>query len=140
MTAAPAPGSGAALRAGTVYFAIVFAAGFVLGTIRTLFLLPRLGPFGAVLVELPFMLAISWLVCRWLVVRFAVGELWTRRLLMGVVAFILLLAAEVVLSLTLFGGTAAGFVASFGTPEGALGLAGQVAFAAMPLLVRRRWR
>jgi hypothetical protein len=137
VSALPTPGMGAALRAGIVYFVIVIAAGFVLGTIRTLVITPWLGPLGAVLVELPPMLAIAWWVCAWLIERFAVGEGLATRLLMGVVAFILLLMAELVLSLALFGGTVAGFAAAFGTPEGAVGLAGQVAFAAMPLLVRR---
>jgi hypothetical protein len=84
------------------------------------------------------MLAIAWVVCGWLVRRFAVEAAWAERLLMGVVAFVLLMLAELVLSLTLFGGTVAGFVASLGTPEGAAGLAGQVAFAALPLVVRRQ--
>jgi hypothetical protein len=57
---------------------------------------------------------------------------------MGGFAFMLLLVAELVLSLTLFGGTVAGFVANFANPEGAAGLAGQVAFAALPLVVRRQ--
>jgi hypothetical protein len=31
------------LRAGVFYFALVFGAGFVLGTIRTLWVVPRVG-------------------------------------------------------------------------------------------------
>lgn len=135
---APQASAVRALWAGIVYFAVVFAAGFVLGTIRTLLLVPRLGPLGAVLVELPPMLAIAWWVCGWLIERCAVGEGWADRLQMGGVALVLLLTAELLLSLALFGGTAAGFAAALGTPEGAAGLAGQVAFAAMPLLVKRR--
>lgn len=138
MSASAARGAAAALKAGVAYFALVFAAGFVLGTIRTLLLAPHIGPFAAVVVELPLMLAIAWFICRWLVERFAVGDARAERLVMGVIAFVLLLAAELVLSLSLFGGTVVGFVASLGTPEGAAGLAGQVAFAAMPLVVRRR--
>lgn len=130
--------AGAAVRAGILYFAMVFAAGFVLGTIRTLVLAPRIGALGAVLTEFPLMLIIAGMACLWLVRRFDIGSAWTERLLMGVVAFVLLMVAELILSLVVFGGTAAGFVASFGTPEGAIGLAGQVAFAAMPLLVGRR--
>lgn len=126
------------VKAGVAYFAVVFAAGFVLGTIRTLFLAPHVGPLAAVLVELPLMLAVAWVVCGWLVRRLAVGDAWSGRLLMGIVAFVLLLAAELALSLLLFGGTVTGFLAALGTPEGAAGLAGQVVFAAMPLLVRRR--
>jgi len=132
-----APGALAPVKAGIAYFAIVFAAGFVLGTVRTLVLAPRIGAFGAVLIELPLMLAVAWLVCRWLVRQLAVGSAWSERLLMGVVAFVLLMIAELILSVAAFGGTVPGFIAALGTPEGALGLAGQLAFAALPLVVRR---
>ena len=67
------------------FLAIVFAAGFILGTIRTLVLVPHLGPLAAVLLELPLMLGIAWAVCRWLLRRFAVGEAWTARLAMGAI-------------------------------------------------------
>jgi hypothetical protein len=83
------------------------------------------------------MLAIAWMVCGWLLRRFAVGGAWTARLAMGAVAFVLLMIAELILSVAAFGGTVAGFVATLGTPEGAAGLAGQVLFAALPLLARR---
>ena len=127
-----------AIGAGLAYFAVVFAAGFVLGTIRTLVLVPRIGVVPAVVAELPLMLAIAFLACRWLVSRLAVSSAPGPRLVMGVVAFTLLMAAELGLAVLLFGGSVAGFLAGQATPAGALGLAGQVAFAAMPLAVGRR--
>jgi vacuolar-type H+-ATPase subunit I/STV1 len=138
MTPDPGRGPGSVIAAGLAYFAIVFAAGFVLGTIRTLVLVPRIGAVAAVLVELPLMLAIAVVVCRWLVSRLAVSPSFGPRLVMGVVAFVLLMAAELALSILLFAGTVDGFIAALGTPAGALGLAGQVAFAAMPMAVGRR--
>jgi hypothetical protein len=48
-----------ALKAGVLYFALVFAAGFVLGTVRTLWAVPRLGVRTAELIELPTMLGVS---------------------------------------------------------------------------------
>ncbi|MEL7429628.1 MAG: hypothetical protein AAFN43_06475 [Pseudomonadota bacterium] len=45
--------------AGAAYFAIVFAAGFILGAARTFLLAPVAGEMLAVLVELPFILAVS---------------------------------------------------------------------------------
>jgi hypothetical protein len=56
---------------------------------------------------------------------------------MAAAAFVLLMPAELILSVAAFGGTVADFVANFASPEGAAGLVGRVAFAAMPLLVRR---
>ena len=47
------------LKAGALYFALVFGAGFVLGTIRTLWIVPRLGTRMAELMETPIMLVIT---------------------------------------------------------------------------------
>ena len=126
----------ASLGAGLAYFAVVFVAGFVLGTLRVLVVAPRLGEVAAVLAELPVMLAVSWTVCGWLLGRVALSGGWGYRLAMGGVALVLLLGAELGLSVLAFGRTIAEHLASYGSPAGALGLAGQVAFALFPLLRR----
>jgi hypothetical protein len=91
------------LLAGLVYFAIVFAGGLGLGAIRTLWIAPLTGELTAVLVELPLILAISWVVCRKLVVRFNLPRALGSRLPMGASALALLLAAEAGLSVFGFG-------------------------------------
>ena len=123
-----------AARAGVAYFALAFTAGFVLGTFRVLVLAPRLGATGAVLLELPVMLAVSFLAARWSVRRFAVPDRAGPRLAMGGLAFALLILAETLLGLALFGRTLAGQVATYAEPEGYLGLSAQVLFALMPLV------
>jgi hypothetical protein len=57
------------LKAGVLYFALVFGAGFVLGAIRTLWIAPRLGTRLAELMETPIMLVITILAARWTVRR-----------------------------------------------------------------------
>ena len=57
------------LKAGVLYFALVFEAGFVLGTIRTLWIVPRLGTRLAELMETPIMFVITILAARWTVRR-----------------------------------------------------------------------
>ena len=52
------------LKAGAVYFAVVFAVGFVLGTIRTLWVVPRFGARTAELMEMPVMLAVTIVAAR----------------------------------------------------------------------------
>jgi hypothetical protein len=126
------------LRAAAAYFSMVFAAGFALGTIRTLLLVPRTGELAAVALELPMMLVISWYACGRALRRHPVPEGTASRAATGALAFMFLLVAELILTLTAFGGTPATFAASLVTRPGALGLAGQIAFALFPLFRRSR--
>jgi hypothetical protein len=124
----------AALRAGAFYIAIMFAIGFVLGTIRVLVVIPRVGDTNAVLLELPVMLALSWFACSWLVRRFAVPSDAAPRLVMGGVAFALLMLAELGVSVFGFGRSPAQHLASYQTLRAQLGLVAQLGFALFPLI------
>lgn len=50
------------LKAGGLYFALVFGAGFVLGTFRVLWVVPSFGTRSAELMETPLMLAVEFTV------------------------------------------------------------------------------
>ncbi len=127
----------ATLGAGTTYFALVFAAGFALGTVRTLVVAPVTGDAGAVALELPIILAISWVACGWVLQRFAVPDRASARLAMGALAFLLLMAAEALVSVGLFGRDLASHLALYrNTPE-IVGLSGQIIFALIPLFRTR---
>ena len=115
---------------------MVFAAGFALGTVRTLILAPRFGALPAVLVELPIMLGIAWIACGKLVARFHVPSGPPPRLAMGAFAFGLLMLAEVTLSVGVFGRSMNEFTDGLTTPHGLLGLSGQVLFGLMPVMRR----
>lgn len=125
------------LRHALIYLAAIFALGFVLGTARTLWLAPAVGPLAAVGLELPVMLGASWWLARQLAAR---RPLPSRRaaLLAGLIAFVLLMALELALGMTLFGQSAQAWLAALATAPGALGLAGQALFALLPALAWRR--
>lgn len=135
--------------AAAIYFALAFTAGFVLGTLRTLLLLPRTGAAIAVALELPIILIISWWASRYAAGRFAVAHRTMPRLAMGWLAFAMLMAAEAALGGML---RATGMVppaptceasdlacrlAPWLSPATLLGLAGQLAFAMIPLVQSR---
>ncbi len=117
------------------YTLIVFAAGFVLGTLRVLVLAPRLGETGAVLLELPVMIAVSYLCARGCVLRWRVPARLAPRAVMGALAFALLMLLEFGLSTLVFGNTPRAHLARYGEALALLGLAGQLIFAAMPALL-----
>ncbi len=121
---------------GTAYFSAVFAAGFLLGVLRTLVLVPLLGELTAVLVELPLMLTIAWLVCTRILRRWPLSP--RSALGMGAVAFLLLMAAEASLSTLLAGRSLAEHLALYSQLPHQVGLAGQLAFALVPWLQARR--
>lgn len=129
--------SRSAIVAGVVCFAIVFAIGFVLGTVRTLLLVPRVGTLVAVAIELPIMIGASWHACRYSLRRYRVPTGALQRLLMGGVALPLLLGAELGISVTLGGLDAVQHFALYALPEHQLGLAAQLLFGLMPWLQRQ---
>ncbi len=125
-----------ALPAGAAYFAVVFAIGIVMGTLRELAIRPLAGEFAAVAIEAPVMLLASYLAARSLVRRFAVASS-PARLLMGEAAFALLILAELAGWVWLRGQPADAWVAHLGTPAGMLSLVLFAAFAAMPAVAGR---
>ena len=126
-----------AVVAGILYFAVVFAFAFAIGTVRVLLVAPRLGETLAVLLELPVVLAVSWVCCGVIVRRLAVTPRLGDRMMMGGVAFVVLQAAEALLAIFVFGRTPTVYLAAFTTLAGQLGLAGQIGFALIPLVRRR---
>jgi hypothetical protein len=124
------------LKAGSLYFALVFAAGFVLGTIRTLWVVPRVGTRKAELMETPIMLAVTIVVARWIVMRLAVPPTPSARLGMGWIALLLLLVTEFVFMLRLRGLTIRQYLASRDPVAGTFYYVLLAVFAVMPLLVR----
>jgi hypothetical protein len=126
-----------AAKAGALYAIIVFLIGFILGTIRVLLLAPRLGETTAVIIEAPVILAASWFVCRWCVDRLGVSRTGPVRSLMGFVAFLVLISAEVGLG-SVLGRSLVDQLVTYGSPSGAIGLAAQVIFAMFPII--QVWR
>lgn len=125
----------APVKSGVIYFAMIFALGFVLGTVRVLWLVPAIGERNAVLAELPVMLTASWFAARWLVQRHRLISL-RARAVMGLVGFALLMLAELTLAIAAFGQSAADWLNSIFAMPGIIGLSGQILFALMPMLVR----
>jgi hypothetical protein len=126
-----------ALIAGAAYFAAVFSLGFLMGVLRVLVVAPRLGEGGALLLELPVMLAASWLLCGALMTRFGVSARPGDRVVMSGTALVLLMIAEPAGAMILFGRTPGEVIASYRTVPALLGLASQVAFVLFPLFRRR---
>ncbi|MDH7975246.1 hypothetical protein QH494_23930 [Sphingomonas sp. AR_OL41] len=128
------------IAAALAYFATVFGLRFLLGTLRVLFVIPRIGETAAVLLELPVMLTASWVAAGWCVRRFAVPPRVAPRLAMGLLAFALVMVAELALAVILFGQSPAQHFASFRHFAGAAGLAAQIGYALFPALRRAQPR
>jgi len=126
------------VRAGLLYFAVVFGTGFLLGPVRILWLVPRVGVRAAELVELPVMVGVSWLAARGLTRRLAVPPTAVARLGMGALAAALLLAAEFSLVLQLRGIPLDEYFAKRDPVAGTAYYLAVILFAIMPLLVDRR--
>ena len=126
------------LKAGALYFALVFGAGFVLGTVRTLWVVPRFGTRMAELMETPIMLVVTMVAARWIVRRLAVPSVPSSRLGMGFVALGLMLVAEFGFVLWLRGLSIRDYLATRDPVSGTVYYVMLGVFAIMPLLAARR--
>ncbi len=126
------------LKAGAVYFAVVFAAGFVLGPIRVLWAEPRFGVRAAELMEAPIMLLAIVLAARWVAHRLISAPSAAPLLAAGGIALALVLLAELTVVLALRGLTLDQYIASRDPIAGAVYVALLLAFAVMPAAVARR--
>ncbi len=125
-----------ALQAGCTYFAGVFAVGFLLGVLRTMVLVPRIGELVAVLIELPIILGVSWSICRRILRRAPLSS--GEAVVMGASAFGLLMIAELSISIVLANRTISTHLALYSEGAHLLGLAGQITFALFPVLQAMR--
>jgi hypothetical protein len=125
------------LRAGALYFCLVFAVGWVLGPIREVLVVPRIGRTAGVLLEAPLMLAAVIIAARWTTRRLAAAPTLGARITMGLVALGLLLAAEVAGARWLRGQPIRDYLADFVSISGGTALVLFLVFAAMPAIVMR---
>jgi len=126
------------LKAGALYFALVFGAGFVLGTVRTVWVVPRFGTRMAELMETPIMLVVTMVAARWIVRRLAVPSVPSSRLGMGFVALGLMLVAEFGFVLWLRGLSIREYLASRDPVSQTVYYLMLGMFAIMPFLIARR--
>jgi hypothetical protein len=126
------------MKAAVLYFMLVFGAGFVLGLIRIMWIVPRFGTRIAELMEMPLMFVVISVAARWIVRRLAVPYTLSIRLGMGCVALGLLLVAEFTLVLWLRGLSISEYLANRDPVSGTVYYVMLCVFAIMPLLVARR--
>lgn len=81
-------------KAGALYFAIVFGAGFILSPLREFFLVPKFGVKIAELIVLPIMLLIIIFSARWVMHRFDLPGRSASSIITGIIALALMLLAE----------------------------------------------
>jgi uncharacterized membrane protein len=126
------------LKLGALYFAVVFTAGFVLGTIRTFWLVPLLGVRLAELAEAPIMLVVVVLSARLIVRRHAELRSWGEWLGVGLLALALMLLVEFTAVLWLRGLSLEQYFATLDPVSGTVYYVLLALFAILPALVS--WR
>ena len=126
------------LKAGVIYFALVFGVGFVLGAIRILWVVPRFGARTAELMETPIMFVVTIVAARWVVRRLAVPPKPSNRLGMGCIGLGLMLVAEFTLVLWLRGVSINEYLASRDPVSGTVYYVMLGVFCIMPLLMARK--
>lgn len=120
------------MKQASLYFVLVFGAGFILGPIRILLVIPRVGVRAAELMEAPIMLVVIIAASRWMVRRFPEPSDWSSRLAMGFLALVLMLGAEFSLAIVLQGISVREYLANRDPVSGTVYYALLIVFAVLP--------
>jgi hypothetical protein len=120
--------------AGAEYFAAVFAAGFLMGTVRTMAIAPRIGELYAVVAEILLMLLFSCVACKFVMERYPQIKSVRSALAVGGFALMLLLVAEALLSIALTGLSLSQHATLYLEAPAQIGLLGQILFALLPFI------
>jgi hypothetical protein len=123
------------LKAGVVYFQLIFAVGWILGPIRELWAVPHFGRMAAMLSEAVIMLIAMIVAARWVIRRFDVPRTLSATISMGSIAIGLLFPAEIAGVVWVRGLSVHEYLAGFATVPGIISLVMFLLFAAMPTLV-----
>ena len=125
------------LLAAAAYFGIVFGVGFVLGSVRVPFLVPRFGERLAELAEMPFMFLAIVLAAGYIVRKYGSTVPSLGWVVVGAIALACLVVAEILLAVVLPGRGVGEYLASRDPISGSVYLAMLLVFAAMPWLRHR---
>ena len=115
-----------------LYFTIIFALGFFLGTLRVLILSPIFGEESAVMLEIPIILAVAWYIAYRINKANNTHKTFAGQLLMGVFAFSMLMIAEFSLGFFMFDYNFHDQIRSYEAPIKMTGLGAQIVFALFP--------
>ncbi len=125
------------LKPAVLYFALVLGTGFVLGSIRVPFVVPRLGERYAELLEMPIMFVAIVLAARHVVRRFTLSASPPLRLLVGFAALAMSIVAELLLAAWLQDRSVAQYIASRDPVSGSVYVGMLLLFALMPYILGR---
>ena len=131
------PRSPSVLKAALAYAGLAFLGGFVFGTIRELWLRPEFGRDVALTLEAPFVIGVSVLAALYVLRRWPLAPDVGTRLRLGAAALVVLLGLEEALTWWLRGRSVFDYWATFDAWAQTVNVLGLLAFAAIPLLVRR---
>ena len=120
--------------AAALYFGIVFGVGFLLGSVRVTFLVPRLGERVAELAEMPLMFVAIFLAAGHVVRKCGTSVTPLGWVLVGALSLVYLVTAELLLAVVMAGRGIGEYIASRDPVSGSVYLALWVVFAAMPWL------
>lgn len=121
-----------------MYFVLVFGTGFLLGSVRVPFIVPRIGERYAELAEMPLMFTAIFFASRYVLRKYGQKTETVGLIAMGAIALLLLVISELLLAVLLADRGVTEYVASRDKVSGSVYLAMLILYAAMPWLQGRK--